>query len=395
MNVLDLVIVLALVGAAVGGYRLGFLARVTSWIGLVLGLYVGARVLPTAVRLAGDDASSSLRLLVAAVVLIGGAFSGQALGIVGGSRLRTSLPVGPVRTVDRAVGAFVGTVGVVVSVWFLLPAMAGVKGDIARLSRTSTVAQVIDAVLPRPPDTLRSLRSIVGDDGFPKVFEGLSRAPVAGPPPEDSGLRPEVLARVSASTVKVEGKACSRIQDGSGFVTSADTVVTNAHVVAGDKGTIYAIRPDGRKVKVAVTVLDTDRDLAVLKAEPGTLGLKALPVTAKTAAEGTRGAVLGHPAGQDPIAVAPSLVCRRVDAVGRDLYDKHPIRRDVFILASQLAPGYSGGPLVAPSGEVMGVAFAIAPDRDDVAYALTDAELKQVLDDDRGIEVSTGTCLGG
>ena len=394
MNLLDGIILVALAGAVIGGYRLGFLARVTSWIGLGLGLYVAARFLPSAVGLIGESGSTN-RLLLAAVVLVGGAFIGQALGIVAGSKLRMALPLGPLRTADRGVGAFVGAIGVIVSVWFLLPAMSEVRGDVARLSRTSAVAGLIDGVLPQPPDTLRSLRGLVGDAGFPKVFEGLTRAPAAGPPPAASGLSPEVLARVSASTVKVEGRACNRIQDGSGFVTSTDTVVTNAHVVAGDGSPIWAIRPDGRKVKMTVSVLDTDRDLAVLKAASGQLGLKALPLVAKTASEGTTGAVLGHPGGQDPLAVAPSQVSRRVDAVGRDLYDKHPIRRDVFIMASRLAPGFSGGPLVTASGEVAGVAFAIAPDRENVAYALTDVELRKVLVQDRGAEVSTGKCLSG
>ena len=40
MNFLDLVIALAVAGAAYLGYRLGFLRRMLSWAGLVLGLIV-------------------------------------------------------------------------------------------------------------------------------------------------------------------------------------------------------------------------------------------------------------------------------------------------------------------------------------------------------------------
>jgi hypothetical protein len=42
---------------------------------------------------------------------------------------------------------------------------------------------------------------------------------------------------------------------------------------------------------------------------------------------------------------------------------------------------------------VVGVAFAIAPDRDDVGYALTDDELAAVLAVPRGGAVPTGPCL--
>ncbi len=392
MNLLDLLILVAVVGAGVGGYRLGFLTRATSWIGLAIGLYAGARLLPTAVELIGGNADTTSRLLVAVVVLIGGAFIGQALGLLAGSRLRKVLPTGPARTVDKGVGALLGTIGVLVAVWFLLPAMAEVPGAAARLTRSSRVAGVIDRTLPPPPDPLQSLRMLVGDSGFPRVFEGLYRAPEAGPPPESSGLPQAVLDQASASTVRVEGKACSRIQDGSGFVVATDTVVTNAHVVAGERST-EVIRPDRSRVKATVTVFDAARDLAVLKA-PG-LGLRPLGVVDATVEEGTSGVVLGHPGGQVKLELAPSKVTRRVNAVGRDLYDRKPTTRDVFIMASRLAPGYSGGPFVTSTGKVAGVAFAIAPDRDGVAYALTDVELKAALAADRGNPQSTRSCLAG
>ena len=83
MNMLDMMVVVAAIAAAVGGYRLGFLARVTSWVGLGVGLFLGARFLPGAMSLfQGPDPTS--KLLVAAVVLIGGAFAGQALGLLAG-----------------------------------------------------------------------------------------------------------------------------------------------------------------------------------------------------------------------------------------------------------------------------------------------------------------------
>ena len=227
---------------------------------------------------------------------------------------------------------------------------------------------------------------------FPKVFEGLYRAPDTGPPPETSGLSPSVLAQVRASTVKVQGKACSQIQDGSGFVVAPNTVVTNAHVVAGEK-TTEIIRPDRSRAKATVTLFDPARDLAVLRVDR--LGLNALPVVEETLDQGALGAVFGHPGGQAQVADTPSKVNRRVQAVGRDLYDRRPTTRDVFILAARLAPGYSGGPLVTTGGQVAGVAFAIAPDRDGVAYALTDVELREALQADRGVAQSTGPCVSG
>ena len=63
--------------------------------------------------------------------------------------------------------------------------------------------------------------------------------------------------------------------------------------------------------------------------------------------------------------------------------------------AADLHPGDSGGALVNPTGSVVGVAFAIAPDRAGTAYALTDAELRAVLAVPRIGKASTGPCVSG
>lgn len=387
MNLLDLLVVAAAVAAAVGGYRLGFLARATSWVGLAIGLFLGARFLPSALRLVEGPDDPTGKLLVAAVVLIGGAFAGQALGLVAGSALARGIPH-PVRSLDRGVGAFLGTMGVLASLWLLLPAIADVPGEISRQARNSAIARFVDSTAPRPPDTLQALRRLVGDTTFPKVFSALRPAPVAGPPPASTGINASVLARVEASTVKVTGEACSRIQEGSGFTAAPDIVVTNAHVVAGERRTEVQ-KPDGRKMRATVVHFDSDRDLAVLQIA----GLGQQPLPVGTARVGARGAVFGHPGGQDPLRIAPAAVRQRVDAVGRDLYDSHSTRRDVFVLAADLRPGDSGGALVDGNGAVVGVAFAIAPDRPGTSYALTSKELNTALAAPRKPGTSTGPCL--
>jgi S1-C subfamily serine protease len=198
------------------------------------------------------------------------------------------------------------------------------------------------------------------------------------------------VARVAASTVKVTGAACQRVQDGSGFTAAADTVVTNAHVVAGQRqGRTEVIRPDGRRLSASVVVFDSNRDLAVLRVP----GLGQQPLSISTGAPGTRGAVFGHPGGQQRVRAAPAAVRSRIQAVGRDLYDSRLTRRDVFVLASDLRPGDSGAPLVSQAGSVIGVAFAIAPDRSGTSYAVTDRELRSALSASRTSPVGTGPCL--
>ena len=372
MNFLDLMIVAAAVAAAIGGYRLGLVARAASWFGLVVGIGIAARVAePVLERM--DTADDARRLLTAVGLLLGGAFLGQAFGLVVGSRLHHSLPEGGARRFDRTGGAVAGIVGVLVAVWLLSPAMARVPGQSARLARGSVIAGAMAEVLPSPPDSLRSIERLVGTE-LPDVLDAFDRAPELGPPPAESGLSAEVAERVATSTVKVEARACGRLQDGSGAVVGADLIVTNAHVVAGADDVLVERHPDGEPVAATVVAFDPNRDVAVL-AVPG---IDRPPLPMAEASAGEVGAVFGHPAG-GPLELSPFSVGEEVTATGRDIYDQAQTRRQVLFLSSQLRPGDSGGALVNAGGNVIGMAFAIAPDDPNVAYALTVEEIRAVL----------------
>src|SRR5207248_10328024 len=138
-----------------------------------------------------------------------------------------------------------------------------------------------------------ALRRLVGKDNFPRVFESLRPTPNTGPPPPDSGLSPAVVSKVKQSTVRVEGQACDRVQDGSGFTVAPDMVVTNAHVVAGEKKTYVYRGIDGYRMPAITVAFDTDRDLALLHVP----GLGETPLSLGSAKEGDKGAVFGHPGG--------------------------------------------------------------------------------------------------
>jgi S1-C subfamily serine protease len=393
VNTLDLLIVVFVVSAVVGGYRLGFLARALSWLGMALGLFLAARLLPTVIdRVQGADPTG--RLLVATLVLLGGAFLGQAVGMVLGGRLHTFIPIGPIRSADRLVGAGLGLVGVTVALWLLLPSIASVAGWPARQARNSSLARLMDRNLPAPPAILQTLRHLVGNSTFPEVFSALQPSLDTGPAPADSGLPAAVQSTVAASTVKVEGEACGRLQDGSGFAVSNGVVLTNAHVVAGERRTQVLV-PSGSMRPAVVIAFDANRDLALLSVNG--LGEAPLPIRASpsSAEVGHTGAVFGHPNGQDALRVTPAAVRQDVVALGRDLYDSHDTRRDVFILASNLIAGDSGGALVDQAGSVIGVAFAIAPDRPGTSYALTAKEIRTILPDIGHPPVGTGPCLSG
>lgn len=388
MNALDLAIVAVTATAVVGGYRLGMLTGATAWICLIQGLVVATQVI-SALNDWPRGLDSGIRLFLAALLFLSIGFAAQFGGRWIGSRFRRELPTEELRQADRVAGGVAAPVAVVLALWLVvLPPLSQFEGITAQLTRNSAIARAIDGVLPEPPDTSRALRRLAGPAGMPQVFKGLAPALNAGPPPLDSGLSPVTVARVSASTVKVEGVACRSEHDGSGFTVQPDVVVTNAHVVAGQRRTTV-VRPDGRRLPAVVSVFDPRRDLALLRV-PG-LGQPPLPLA--DADPGSKGAVFGHPGGQNPLRVSPASIRQRVDAVGRDLYDEEVTRRDVFILAANLRPGDSGAGLVDAEGNVVGVAFAIAPDRRGTAYALTTDELRPLLHDDLSATADTGPCV--
>jgi S1-C subfamily serine protease len=385
VNAFDLLVLLGIALAAVAGYRIGLVMRALSWVGLLVGLIVAARLLPFVLDRV-ESSQPGNRLLIALAVLLGGALSGQALGLAVGGRASSALPTSS-RPLDRAAGAVVGGGGVLVAVWLLLPAMADVQGSAARLVRDSSIARAIHDVAPEPPDAVAALRELVDESGIPRVFDDLRRAPDTGPPPAASGIAPDVLQRAAASTVRVEGEACGRLQEGSGWVAAPGVVVTNAHVVAGEDDTV--VFPEGSDdMDATVIAFDAARDLAVLAVPE----LDRPPLPLVDPDRRAVGAVLGHPGG-GPLEVSPFQVVDQLRAQGRDLYDEQATLRSVLVLASDLAPGDSGAALIDPTGSVIGVAFAIAPDRSGTAYALDPDEVRSVLSTRSSAAVDTGPCL--
>lgn len=237
---------------------------------------------------------------------------------------------------------------------------------------------------PKRAASLPVLDHLVRDNGLADLLNQLLFGAL---PPVT--LPPVVVSRVTASTVKVSSVACGSRVEGSGFSPAKDTVVTNAHVVAGATST-QVLRPDGRRFAAQVQAFDPDRDLAVL-AVPG-LGQQPLALDSPVAGEND--AVFGHPLGQVPVEVSPATVIREVTATTTDIYGADLIRRQILVLAAALEPGDSGAPVVNQSGEVVGIAFAISRIRPTTAFAIPAATLAPLLAQPRaGAVSSTGPCV--
>ena len=215
------------------------------------------------------------------------------------------------------------------------------------------------------------------------VLGRLLSAPAVAP-----SVPPPLVSSVSASTVKVTGVACGFRLSGSGFSPAPDTIVTNAHVVAGTR-TPQVLRPDGRTLPATVVTFDPVKDIAVLSVP--NLGLPSLPFG--SAVEGETGGIFGYPQGRTTVEVSPARVVRRVVADVGDIYDRPAAPRRILILSTDIQPGDSGAPLVNGSGQVVGVAFAVANLRRSTAFAVASEDVTPVLARPRAGAVSTGPCI--
>jgi S1-C subfamily serine protease len=193
------------------------------------------------------------------------------------------------------------------------------------------------------------------------------------------------------SMVRIVGQACGEIQSGSGFVVSANEVLTNAHVVAG-VAVPQVQRQGGAPQPGTVVLFDPQMDIAILRVAqtPGPV-LTLLPSEAD---RGAGGAVLGFPGGGD-LHGERSAVRRPIEAIGRDIYGQRTVVRKVYELQASVQPGDSGGPFVLPDGRVAGIVFAASTTDEGIGYAVSSTA---ALDDVRAAAaltapVGTGACV--
>jgi len=387
VNPLDLAIVATALAAAVGGWRLGLVARALAWVGIAVALGVGVRYVPRVVtEFGGTNADDRVTVAVLFLVLV--ATVGQAFGLGLSLLVHRARATQPLPTWDRAAGAALGALGVLVLVWMTIPSLATASGWPARLARDSVVVATLDRVAPEQPAQFAAWGRAISDAPYPSALGPLDEPPDPGVPPP-LALPAAVDETVRRSVVKIVGRACRRIQEGTGWVTRGGDVVTNAHVVAGETQTSVE-DVHGNVHDATVVAFDPVRDLAVL--DVPTLAAPGLDLAQGEV--GDVGAVYGHPGG-GTLRAAPARVGRVILAVGTDIYRTGESSRRVLVLAASLAPGDSGGPLVDVDGGVIGVAFAIDPGRDGTSYAITADEVVAVLDAVEPAGVDTGGCLVG
>jgi S1-C subfamily serine protease len=375
VNLLDLIIVLAAIAYAIGGFRSGAVVGIFSLCGFFGGAAVGAQLArPLGSRIA--DGRAQIPVAIVCVLVL--ATLGQLLGVYVAGHVRARVVPARGRIWDAAIGAVLGVLSVLLVAWMVAVPLA--SSPYPKLAAEASHSKIVRGVNEVMPDGVRnlyaSLRSFLDQSGFPPVFGDLPSTSITAVPPPPTSLSPTVRAHVQAaagSVFKVFGQApeCGRDIEGSGFVYAPHRLLTNAHVVAGTRH--VQVQVDAQQnLPARVVLFDPDRDVAVLDV-PG-LDAPALRFSPSAAGTGDPALVLGYPE-NGPFTVRAARVRGKGTVNGTDIYGGKTVQRSIYSIRAVVRSGNSGGPLLAEDGTVLGMVFATALDSPDTGFALADDEI--------------------
>lgn len=177
----------------------------------------------------------------------------------------------------------------------------------------------------------------------------------------------QIANDVGPSVVRVDALRDRRGGMGSGVVIAGDgLVLTNSHVAAGARR-LRLLLTEGYETDAEVIGDDVDSDLALLRA--------ALPGDAKAATLGDSKTLRrGHlvVAIGNPLGFESTVTAGVVSALGRSIRSRNGRSiDDVIQTDASLNPGSSGGPLVASSGDVVGINTAMIGGAQGLCFAVS------------------------
>jgi len=376
MTVVDVIVVLLVIAAAVSGFRQGFITAMFTLVTAVAGAIVAIQLAPLLMAHV-DDPTAKIAIGIACVVV--GVGVGEVAGSTVGRAISQRISWRPAQAVDRTLGLFGYAIAVLMVIWLIAVPLASVPYPwLSSAIRGSSVLAGVNAVMPsKAQDISAQLREVFNDSGFPAILDPLAATPITSVnPPDPAAGSTAAVAAAGDSILKVRSVAesCSRSMEGTGFVIGAGKLLTNAHVVAGSNSATVEFA--GRTLDATVVLYDAQRDLAVLDVP----GLTAAPLrfASAPAAVGADAIVAGYPL-DGPYTLTPARVRASIQLRGPNIYSSATVTREVYTLRVQVRPGNSGGPLLAPDGAVLGVIFGAAIDETDVGFALTAAEVAPVV----------------
>jgi S1-C subfamily serine protease len=381
VTVLDWIIVALTLATAAAGFFQGFVVGAATLAGFAGGLVVGARV--GQVFVSGGSHSPYAPLFGLVGALIGGLLLGSILEAVGHGVRRRMTVVPSLGLVDGLAGAVLSAAIALGAVWLAgavalqSPQTRGLRDDIQR----STILRALNSALPPSGSILNALARF---DPFPSI----SGPPVNLPAPRAAIARDPDVRAAAQGVVKIQGTACGLGVEGSGWIARDGVVVTNAHVVAGQRDTTVQLAGTGPMLAAHALVFDPGDDIAILRVDG--LGGRVLPIASNPRA-GRSAAILGFPE-NGPFDVRAGRLGTTQTVTTQDAYGRGPVQRSITTLRGTVRPGNSGGPMVDARGRVVTTVFAAARSGPAGGYGVPNGVVERDLGRAGGGSVSTGPC---
>ncbi|MBC7643697.1 MAG: trypsin-like peptidase domain-containing protein [Thermoleophilia bacterium] len=358
------------------GYRRGGIVSLMAIAVMALGAVLVAAICSAVF---GSDATA-----------IGAIIGAVASGVVFGLRSEVieqhvSARVGEdMRQFDHVAGAFMSAAVASTVIW-LVAADATLGPNESRLS-----VSVRDAVASR---VLLGVVPPTGNVATAVLRSGL--APSANGPtilvdfPSDDILFATGVVQSRQSVVRIEGRACTTISAGSGWVIAPRFVITNAHVVAGMKLPGVLLMGNEPILPAVVRAFDPVNDLAVLYVPT----LVAPPLKFAVATKHSDPtAVIGFPK-LEGLSLTPARFDRELTYGITDIYDHGNAVVPIVLFRGDVRPGNSGSPMVNAQGEVVATIAAHALNQSiDGGFAVPNSAVQNLFARLQPI-VSTGPCI--
>jgi S1-C subfamily serine protease len=166
-------------------------------------------------------------------------------------------------------------------------------------------------------------------------------------------ILPSVVHVRGMRAPQIDAEPLPEAQSGTGVViVDNGTILTNLHVVQGS-AYIQVVFHDGLESEAQVIGVQPEHDLAVLRA-------KTIPDDLMSATlRSTQGLRPGEPvlAVGFPFGIGPSVSAGVISGLGREYQttDGKRVLTNLIQFDAAVNPGNSGGPLLTPEGEVVGI----------------------------------------
>ena len=164
----DILIIVFAISALWRGREIGFVRQLCSTVGFFAGLFLGAWAEPHTLNLVH---SQTLRLVVTLVTTLGCALLLLTIGEYIGLRIKYSVRLKRINSLDNGFGAVLGAASLLFTAWLVAAILVSLpfpslQADI----HGSRIVSALDRALPKAPTVIADLGHLIDPNGFPQVF---------------------------------------------------------------------------------------------------------------------------------------------------------------------------------------------------------------------------------